>query len=113
MDWDNKFDNALWACQKTFETLIGVFLYHLVYEKAYYLSVKLEYKALWVLKRLNMEWRDIAKLTFKLLNNMVEFHLCAFKNSALYKEKMKLYPDHMIKKREFTIGDRYYYFIQD
>lgn len=36
---------------------------------------------------------------------MDEFHLCTNESSALYKEKMKLYHDHRIEKRELTVGD--------
>ena len=39
------------------------------------------------------------------MNEMDEFHLRAYESSVLYKEKMKLYHDQRIERREFHPGD--------
>lgn len=52
-----KLDQELWAYRTTFNTLISAFLYLLLYGKACHLTVKLENKALWALKMLNLSGR--------------------------------------------------------
>ncbi|GKF03377.1 reverse transcriptase domain-containing protein, partial [Tanacetum coccineum] len=45
--WYDKLDEALWAFHTAFKTSIGCTPYKLVYEKACYLPIELEYKAYW------------------------------------------------------------------
>ena len=76
-----------------------------MFGKSFHLPVKLEYKALWALKRLNLNWSEATKLRLEQINEMDEFRLWAYESSALYKEKMKLYHDRRIENREFHAGD--------
>lgn len=77
--------------------------YQLIFGKVCHLPVELEQKALWVLKRLNLSSKEANDLRLDQLNEMGKFYL--HKNSNLYKEKIKLYCDWKIEKREFQVED--------
>nr|GEY97840.1 hypothetical protein [Tanacetum cinerariifolium] len=49
--WSDKLDDALWAFRIAYKTLIECTPYKLVYGKACHLSMELEHKAYWALKK--------------------------------------------------------------
>ncbi|TMX03631.1 hypothetical protein EJD97_015189 [Solanum chilense] len=79
--------------------------YKLVYGKACHSPIELENKAMWVMKKLKMDWNETAEKILNGLNELDKFHLKAYESSTIYKEKMKKYHDQMIENREFLIGD--------
>ncbi|KAK4731573.1 hypothetical protein R3W88_024561 [Solanum pinnatisectum] len=79
--------------------------YQLVYGKSCHLTVELEHKALWELKKLNLDWGVVSSQRVIDMNELNEFRLKAYESSALYKEKMKKYHDQKIEMREIVVGD--------
>ncbi|KAK4729577.1 hypothetical protein R3W88_022565 [Solanum pinnatisectum] len=79
--------------------------YQLVYRKLCHLPVELEHKALWALKKLNLDWDATSCQRVNDMNELDEFPLKSYESATLYKEKMKKYHDQKIEKREFVMGD--------
>ena len=109
-DWSLELLDSLWAYRTTYKTVNGMSPHRLVYGKACHLPVEFEYKAWWVVKKLNLE---MGRASLKSLFDINE--LIALKNFKqgdqvlLYDSKLHLFPGKL-KSRwtgPFTIKEVY------
>ena len=88
-DWLEKFDDALWAYRTAYKSPIGISPYRILFGKHYHLPLKREYKAMWVVKKLNFDFQAIKEKRFLQLNELDELRNEAYDNARIYKDKTK------------------------
>ena len=63
--------------------------YKMVFGKRRHFSLKLEYKAMWVIKKLNFDFQAIKEKRFLQLSELEELRNEAYYNVRIYKDKTK------------------------
>ncbi|GJS19087.1 reverse transcriptase domain-containing protein [Tanacetum coccineum] len=96
------------ACQITaYKTPTGCTPFRLVYGKACHLPVEIKHRAYWVLKQCNMDLTAAAKNHFMELNELIELRDGAYKNTRIYKERIKKWHDSRLRgDKNFKVGDK-------
>ena len=105
-DWSVKLFDSLWSCRTAYKTIIGMSPYRLVYDKACHLPMELKYKAWWAIKKLNMDLSRAGLKKFLDLNEMEELRNDSYINSKIAKEKLKMWHDQLISRKDFRNGQR-------
>ena len=80
--------------------------YKLVFGKPYHLPLKLAYKAMWAIKKLNFDFKAAKEKRLLQLNELEELRNEAYDSARIYKDKIKKWHDQRILRREFKAGDQ-------
>ncbi|XP_022159162.1 uncharacterized protein LOC111025586 [Momordica charantia] len=77
------------AYRTTFKTPLGTSPYKLVFGKPCHLPLELEHKAYWAVTKLNVYYVAVGDVRRLQLLELEQFHIDAYENAKLYKEKTK------------------------
>ena len=80
--------------------------YRIVFEKPCHLPLELEYKVMWVIKKLNCDFQAAKEKRLLYMNELEKLRNEAYDNARIYKDKTKKWHNQKIMRREFKAGER-------
>ena len=80
--------------------------YRIVFGKPCHLPIELEYKAMWVIKKLNVDFQAAKEKRLLQMNELEELRNEAYGNARIYKDKTKKWHDQKILRRAFKVGEQ-------
>ena len=100
-DWSINLDDALWAYRITYKSPIKMSLYRIVFGKPCHLPLELEYKAMWAIKKLNLDFQAAKEKRLIQMNELKALRNETYDNARIYKDKTNKWHDRKIMRREF------------
>ena len=100
-DWAHKFPGTLWAYWIAYKTPTRISPFQLIFRKACHLSIELEHRAYWAIKKLNLPLCKAGKQWLLQLQELQELRHDAYENTAIYKEKTNAFHGSHIRQRSF------------
>ena len=105
-DWSIKLDYALWAYRIAYKTSIGMPPYRIVFGKPCHLPLELEYKTMWAINKLNVDFQAAKEKRLLQMNELEELRNEAYDNARIYKDKTKKWHDQKIMRTKFKAGEQ-------
>nr|GEU38930.1 hypothetical protein [Tanacetum cinerariifolium] len=86
-EWADKLNDALWAFMTAYKSPIKCTPFKIIYGKACHLLIKMEHKAYWALKIVNLDLDTAGKQRHLQLNKLAKLRNEAYEHSPSYKER--------------------------
>jgi hypothetical protein len=100
----SKLSEALWAYQIAYKTPIGMTPYQLVYGKTCHFPIELKHKALWAIKKWNMNLKAAGTKRKIQIAELEEWREKAYHSAKLYKQRTKRWHIKRIKFKQLKLG---------
>ena len=98
-DLSIKLDDALWAYRIAYKIPIRMSQYRIVLGKPCHLPLELDYKAMWAIKKLNVDFQVSKEKRLLQMNELEELRNEAYDNAKIYKDKTNKWHGQKILRR--------------